>query len=373
MPPTTITAGPLRLPAIAAAWFALLAGGFQFGLAQAQLPGPYMPAPPPGVMVTTDVPLQASQGTWGVVGQPPAGSQPMLVSPPQALPPAVEFTPGPLPDPAVAAAVEEPTPRGVRAGMFQRVVAGGTWINSDGLSGLGMSDIEFKGIFALPCPTRNCPLVITPGFAMHWIDAPGADLPPRLYDAYTEFRWLPKLGPRLMLDLAVTPGVYRDFDQHTDDGLRVTSHAAAVWTWVPTAKLVLGASYLDRSDLNVIPIAGLIWTPASDWQLDLLFPQPKIARRIYCFGQCGTEVEDWAYMAGEFGDWAWAIRHSDGSLDTAEYRDARLLLGVERKVYGGLSGRLEVGYVFMRKLRYTSGRPDFEPNSALLVRAGVDY
>jgi hypothetical protein len=236
-----------------------------------------------------------------------------------------------------------------------------------------MSDLELKAILALPCPTREWPLLITPSFAEHWLDAPGSDLPARLGDAAIDFRWLPQLTPRLRLDLAVTPGVYRDFDQHTNDGLRVTSHAAGIWTWTPTAKLVLGASYLDRSDLNVIPIGGLIWTPTPDWQLDLLFPQPKIWRRLHSWGEQARDGEDWAYVAGEFGDWAWAVRRSDGTLDTAEYRDARLLLGVERKVRDGLSGRLEVGYVFSRKLRYTSGQGEFEPHGALLLRAGVDY
>jgi hypothetical protein len=370
MPPTTITARLLRLPAIAMAWLALFSAvsHAQYPAVDAQFAPQFPPSPAPGGMIVTDVPLNMLP-TPGVPVMPP----PLAEAPPQALPPAVEFTPGPLMAPPNAVPIEEPPPRGVRSGMFQRVVAAGTWISPGGQDGLGMSDIELKGIFALPLPVRSWPLVITPGFAVHWLDAPGTDLPPRLYDAYTDFRWLPKLGPRLMLDLAVTPGVYRDFDAHTEDGVRITSHAAAVWTCTPTAKVVLGASYLDRSDLNVIPICGLLWTPTPDWQMDLLFPQPKIARRIYCFGQCGTEVEDWAYVAGEFGDWAWAIRHSDGSLDTAEYRDARLLLGIERKVFGGLSGRMEVGYVFARKVRYTSGRPDFEPNSAVLVRAGVDY
>lgn len=368
---TTNTPGLARWLAIVAAWWVLIPAA----LAPAE--STLFEQPPaaqfsPWPAAVAEVPPDRSPGAFGNQNVPPDRSPGALggqnLPPPQALPPAVELTPGPTVPP-----LEEEVPRGVRPGMFQRAILSGTWINPDGISGLGMSDVELKGIFALPCPTREWPLVITPGFATHWIDAPGADLPPRLYDAYAEFRWLPKLAPRLMLDLAVTPGVFRDFDQHTGDGLRVTSHAAAVWTWLPTTKLVLGASYLDRSDLNVIPVGGLIWTPNPDWDFELLFPQPKIARRFHCCGEHAADVEDWFYIAGEFGDWVWAIQHGDGTLDKAEYRDARLLLGIERKVCGGLSGRLEVGYVFARKLRYTSGLPGFEPNDALLLRAGVDY
>jgi len=284
---------------------------------------------------------------------------------PQDLPAAVDLAPTPE--------ATETTVPSTRSGMFQRLTLNGTWINSDGVDGLGLSDVELKAIFALPCPTREWPILITPGLAEHWLDAPGTDLPARLGDTYIDFRWLPKLTPRWMLDLAVTPGVYRDFDQHTHDGLRITAHAAGVWTWTPTAKLVLGASYLDRSDLNVIPIGGMIWTPTPDWQLDLLFPQPKIWRRFHSSLERDCDVENWAYVAGEFGDWAWAVRRADGTFDTAEYRDARLLLGVERKLRGGPTGRMEVGYVFSRKLRYTSGQGEVEPHGAVLVRAGVDY
>jgi hypothetical protein len=339
MAPTTITSGFGRLRAIAAALAVLISTA-------------------PSAAQTE---IALDQSAQAMAAQPAALPQTL----PQTLPAPLELAPN--------EAAEKEAARGVRPGMFQRVIFNGTWINSDGSGGLGLSDIELKAIFALPCPTREWPMVITPGFAQHWIDAPGADLPPRMYDAWTEFRWLPKIAPSLMLDLAVTPGVYRDFDEHTDDGLRVTSHAAAVWTATPTTKLVLGASYLDRSDLNVIPIGGMIWTPTPDWQLDLLFPQPKIARRFARDPGNSADVEDWAYIAGEFGDWVWAVRRSDGTLDKAEYRDTRLLLGIERKVFGGLSGRLELGYVFTRKLRYTSGQGEFQPRDAVLVRAGVDY
>lgn len=286
---------------------------------------------------------------------------------PQALPPALEM---PLTKPPEVMA---DGPRDVRPGMFQRLIFAGTWIAPDGVEGLGLSDLELRSVLALPCPTRECPMVFTPGFAVHYVDAPGFDLPPRLYDAFCEFRWLPKLTDRLMFDLAVTPGVYRDFEQDTSDGLRTTAHAAGVWTWTPAAKLVLGVSYLDRTDINVLPIGGLIWTPDPEWKLDLLFPQPKIARRFYGCGHYGSDVEDWLYVAGEFGDWTWAITRGDGVRDEAEYRDARLLLGLERRAIGALDARFEVGYVFARKLRYTSGLAEVEPNPGLLLRAGIEY
>ena len=41
--------------------------------------------------------------------------------------------------------------------------------------------------------------------------------------------------------------------------------------------------------------------------------------------------------------------------------DYRSIFGMERKVLGGLSSRFEVGYVFGRRIRYSSDTPDFHP------------
>jgi hypothetical protein len=184
---------------------------------------------------------------------------------------------------------------------------------------------------------------------------------------------VPKITPQLRLDIAATPGVYRDFEQNTGDGLRVTEHAAAVWTWTPKARLVLGAMYLDRRDWNLLPVGGILWTPYEDFKLDILFPQPKISHRVY-FGMPNPDVEDWVYMAGEFADDIWAIRRADGVQDRLAYRDVRVIMGYEHKTYGCISGHAEVGYVFSRKIEYYNGDlPGIEPPGTFLLRGGLTY
>jgi hypothetical protein len=266
-------------------------------------------------------------------------------------------------------------PRGARSGMFQKAMFDGTWLPQFGDDGLGMVDLELKTVLAVPCPTRQWPLLIIPGVAMHFLDAPqSADLPEHVYDAYVMFRWLPKINDKLMFDVAVTPGVYRDFEHDTADGLRVTMHGAGIWTLTPELKLVAGVMYLDRRDWNVLPLGGLIWNPTKDWSFDILFPQPKASRRVHCFGATGDDMEDWFYVAGEFADNVWAIERTGGVHDRIAYRDTRLLLGFERKVIGGVSGKVEVGYVFSRKISYyDTATPDFVPSDTLFLRAGVSY
>ncbi len=51
-----------------------------------------------------------------------------------------------------------------------------------------------------------------------------------------------------------------------------------------------------------------------------------------------------------------AIRNGDKSASPT-YNDFRILLGIERKVAGGLSRRVEVGYVFGRELEYKKTFP----------------
>jgi hypothetical protein len=263
----------------------------------------------------------------------------------------------------------------VRPGMFQKLIFNATWLaRGAGSRGFGQNDLESKIILALPCPTRDQPLVITPGFTLHYLDGPaGVDLPPQLYDAYMQFRWLSQITPRWGLDLAITPGVFSDFNQSSNDALRLTGHGAAAWTCNPDTKFVLGAAYLDRPDVNVIPVGGIIWTPNDDVKLDLLFPEPKISRRLHVLDAVNQDVETWAYIKGEFAGDVWAIAHSDASNDRVLIRDSRVILGLERKTVGGLTANVEVGYVFGRHIDFRSEIPDFDPADTILLRGGLMY
>ena len=61
------------------------------------------------------------------------------------------------------------------------------------------------------------------------------------------------------------------------------------------------------------------------------------------------------------------------AVDRFDYTDFRVVLGLERKVIGGLDGRLEVGYVFGREIRYASRTRGLDPADTVMVRGGVTY
>jgi len=265
-------------------------------------------------------------------------------------------------------------PPDARDGVFQKLIFTSTWLHSGTAGGFGIAEQDLKTVLGFPFPSRRSPLVVTPGFAVSYLEEPtGADLPARVYEATVQFRWWKRFTPRFGIDFAVTPGVFSDFDQSSDEALRTPGHIAARFEWTPNLNVVLGAAYLDRDDVSVLPIGGLVWTPHDDLRLELVAPRPRIARRLYWGSACTEEVEDWAYVAGEFGGGTWAIRRATGVDDVLTYRDFRVLLGLERKALGGLDGRLEIGYVFGRELQFAGGAPDIEPEDTVMVRAGLTY
>ncbi|MBN2474727.1 MAG: hypothetical protein JXB62_08970 [Pirellulales bacterium] len=265
-------------------------------------------------------------------------------------------------------------PPDARPGMFQKLIFSGGWIAGGRGDDFGIGSVELETVLALPIPSRTYPLIITPGFAVHYLDGPtGRELPPRVYDAYVQFRWMRRLSPRLGIDLAVTPGAFGDFERSNDETFRLTGHGAAAWEWTPTTKLVLGAAYIDRFTTEVLPICGLIWTPHDDVKYELVFPHPRIARRVYWAGAYGDDVQDWLYVAGELGGGTWAIQRTGGVDDVVDYTDYRVFLGWQRKAIGRLDFHAEIGYVFGRKLRYAGGPPTLEPDDTVMLRGGVTY
>ena len=280
----------------------------------------------------------------------------------------------PPPLPEVVVEPENPDrPPDARDGVFQKLIFTSTWLHSGTSDGLGIAEQELKTVLGFPFPSRRSPLVVTPGFGVAYLDEPaGVDLPARLYAATVQLRWWKRLTPRFGIDFGFTPGVFSDFEQGSDEALRLPGYVAARLEWTPRLDVMLGAAYLDRDDVSVLPIGGLVWKPHADLRLELVAPRPRVARRVYWWGACTEQVQDWAYLAGEFGGGTWAVRRAIGD-DVLTYRDFRVLLGVERKALAGLDARLEIGYVFGRELEFDSATPDVEPEDTVMVRAGLTY
>ncbi len=337
------------------------------------------PALPP--ITSTPITVDPYASGPPVVYQPTPPTNPTLIPGPGIADPIVQpgqvIIPGDLPLEMQDQAVIMPArPKGQKDGPLQKVSFLATYLPKLDDEGMGTVDLENGATVAFPFPTREMPLVLTPGFDFHLVDGPesavanGADMPPQLYDLYLQIRWLLKLSERWSLTAATTPGYYTDFEGDHSDALRVTGQLLAIWEWRPQSQLIFGVVYLDREDIGFLPAGGLIWTPNDENRLELIFPRPRFLHRY----RMTAYYEDWWFIGAELGGGEWAIQRAAGFDDLVSLTDYRLTAGLERKSIDYLVGlRAEIGYVFGRELEYVSGTPGFEPSNTLLVRAGFFY
>jgi hypothetical protein len=265
----------------------------------------------------------------------------------------------------------ESGPTSQKNGLFQKWTSRVTYIPSnDGDPSLGITSLETWVVLGLPCPTRENPLLITPGFGAHLLDSSGLpDVPDTLYDAYVQFRWLGKLNGCWGYDLVVTPGYYSDFEDVDGDAFRPTGRAIVSYEWSPTIQLLFGAVYLNREDLQVLPAAGAIYQPSDDVRWEFVMPRPRYARRISQTCDC----EKWWYVVGEFGGGSWQVTRDSGAQDVLTLNDYRCMLGYETKLNGGAGYLFEVGYVFGRELEYSSAPIVYDLDSSFVARAAITF
>jgi hypothetical protein len=263
------------------------------------------------------------------------------------------------------------------------------WFDGQGNQGLGINDIELNATFAIPFYNLETPFMITPGFAMHYWQGPvslpppppTADLPPRTYDAYVGAAWNPQVLPWLGAELSFRIGLYDDFVRKiTTDSIRYTGTGLGVVSISPNVKLKAGVMYLDRNYIKLLPSGGIVWTPNPDWYFNILFPNPKVAKRLTNTG--GTEW--WLYCSGDYGGGAWHITRGNpdvvppspvaGQYDDFDYNDIRVAVGLEFKTYRNFKGLFEVGGAFSRQLYYTSESPaNYYPTNTVFLRGGLAY
>jgi hypothetical protein len=210
---------------------------------------------------------------------------------------------------------------------------------------------------------------ITPSAGAVFLDGPTrTDLPPRLYTGQVEFRWFGQIATPVFYEVAFLPALFTD-GNNLDDALRLQGRGVGYLALSEQTQLVLGATYLDRDDVPILPVFGVLHSPRDDLKLELVFPRPRILKRV-------SQVEDteaWAYAAGELGGGSWAIERANGRDDTASYRDYRFLLGLEQKRLKMWAAAIEAGYVFGRELEYASGRGDYAPSSTLILRLALSH
>jgi hypothetical protein len=249
-----------------------------------------------------------------------------------------------------------------------------TWLPGGASKGLQINDVELSATFNVPVVEGWAPLLLTPYAAARFWQVPrGAvaapDLPSNLYDLNLEIGWRPRLARWLFADLAVTPGVYTDFKDVSGNSFQMRGRGLAIVAFSEQCQIALGGLYVNRNKTKFLPAGGLIWNPNDDTRCFLIFPQPKVSYRLTT---CGT-TQWWVYLAGEFGGGRWSAERASGAIDSIDYTDIRAIVGLESIVPHGLKGHVEMGYVFGRRVNFTSDTPDYKPPDTLMLRAGISY
>ena len=147
----------------------------------------------------------------------------------------------------------------------------------------------------------------------------------------------------------------------------------------PHMTLKAGVWYLDRVQVKILPAGGLVWTPNADIYFNILFPNPKIAKRLTTWGN----TEWWLYASGDYGGGTWTIKRNtglrrrrvhpaDGTYTRFDYNDIRVAVGLEFKTPRQLEGHFEVGLSCSRQLVYADNLPsDYYPEQHGLHRRGA--
>lgn len=244
---------------------------------------------------------------------------------------------------------------------------------------LQMHDVElsttafFPRFLFAPGPVR-----ITPGFVFHFLDGPSgpleADLPGQLYSAYVDGGWAPELSPTLGAEVNFRAGVYTDFDTVTMDSLRFMGTGLGVFRMSQNLWVKLGAAYIDRNRIKVLPAGGLLWQPNPRTRWDLFFPSPKLSTFWTTFGNSHF----WWYLGGEYGGGAWTFSRLDapdaGASERFDYNDIRVMLGLEWTNLSRAYGFVEAGYVFARELVFVvvpSESADLA--NTFMIRGGIAF
>jgi hypothetical protein len=261
--------------------------------------------------------------------------------------------------------------------LLQQISVEQTWLYGDQKKAdeLEINRTELSATFGVPIfYNPDTPLLVTPGFAFNWLSGPAsttADLPPRVYDAYLDTAWHPRLTDWLHADLGLRTGVWTDFNAVNSDSIRILGRGMGVLAFTPQIDIHVGVWYLDRNRVKLLPAGGVHWRPNSIWDVYAVFPAPMIRRRSITVGSS----QWWIYFAGEYGGGRWTVERLGAVEDDIDYNDIRLIYGFEWETQSQIRGHIEVGYVFDREILYKAAGapPKLSLDDTVMVRAGIDF
>jgi len=213
---------------------------------------------------------------------------------------------------------------------------------------------------------------VTPEFNFRGWEGPQfLDLPGQVYRFASDFELSTPANNPISFQLGFTPSLGSDLDAGvTSDAFMFDGRGVMFLRVNPELTVALGAAYLDRVQDQIIPYAGVIWTPNDRFEARLMFPKARVSYLVGGYNNFAT----WAYGSLEYNVEAYQIglRGPDGKNEQIQVQDYRALLGL-RMDDGNVAGFIEAGYVFKRDVDFLHGTPDFGISSGFVTRLGIRY
>lgn len=230
-----------------------------------------------------------------------------------------------------------------------------SWIVGDGQQ-FGLLSFNFGTTFH----RRGVANGLGTGFQWHLLSGPdSADLPPRVYDfliGYQARDWIGTFG----YDIAGSVSASSDFEGSARDGIRYPSHAVGYLRLSQAVDLAFGVDYIDREDVGILPVGGLVLRPNGQLLIQAVFPRPRL--------DISLSPTQRLYISGDLGGGQWAIEREQALVDDLlTYSDLRLAIGTETTNGPGVSG-MELAWVFHRKIEFSSGVGNLDLDDTLMIR-----
>ncbi len=240
----------------------------------------------------------------------------------------------------------------------------------DQAGGMDQTTEEVRASFGVPLGSLDNILVVRPYFRADQIHGPeSVDVPGTLYDTGVTFFNRKQWSERFSTTIVLTPSVRSDFTTSTD-AFRMFGLGLLNWQCRADWSVSLGAVFLGRADLPVLPAFGASWTPTPWWRLDATLPRPRLSRRLW---KRGAEAEGWTYLVGTLGGNTYAVTRANGNVDELSIRDWRVLWGYEEIRAGNRGFVVEAGYAFGRNVEYEREELEIELDDAVFLQAGWQF
>ncbi|MDR2115947.1 MAG: hypothetical protein LBP87_06170 [Planctomycetaceae bacterium] len=236
----------------------------------------------------------------------------------------------------------------------------------------GMNEIDIRMQLGIPC--RYIPsgssgtgfFYVAPGANLVWWEGPVGPphFSPNGFGAFVDFGMQPQFNDVFSLNAWFRLGLFSDFEHVSSEAFRYQGRFEGIFNVSQNVQISVGIIYLDRVRHKIIPTGGIIWTPRDDLVLKLIFPNPKISKRLWNSGN----AEWWGYFQGDYGGGSWSI---DG-IGQTDYNDIRIGVGLEFETLTRVGGYLEFGGSFAREL-YSNNNKWAEPPNVLYIKTGFIF